>query len=64
MNTETPFTDHSAVVRGLQIAQAKAPLFSEHIQKIKADMERVAGESAKLGFISTAKAIRDFAHEL
>lgn len=60
MNTDR-FTDHCAVTRGLQIAQQEAPLFSAYLAAIKENMERVAEETAKMGFPSTAKAMKDFA---
>jgi len=60
MNNPT-FTDKCALERGLAVVDQRAPLFSSHLAAIKENMERVAEETAKMGFPATAQAMKDFA---
>lgn len=65
MNNQTPpFQDHCATVRGLQVAEQKAPLFAQHVKETREKMERAAQELEDLGCTNSAKAIWRLARDL
>lgn len=63
MNNPT-FTDKCALERGLAVVDQNAPLFSAHLAAIKENMERVAEQTARMGFPQTAKAMMEVARDL
>lgn len=66
MNTDQKFTDKCAVNRGLKVAQSKAPLLHKFVGQglNRAQLERVAGETAQLGHLNTAAAMKQVIREL
>lgn len=64
MRDSPQFTDKCALERGTRIAQEKAPHFAAHLKEERARMEKVAEETAKMGFAQTAQAMKRFAHSL
>lgn len=64
MEKPQQFTDKCAVVRGLQIAQDRAPLFYQHIEAERQRMELIAQEVIEAGHLATGRAMKKFAHDL